>query len=62
MTRKHLAYREPSGWTSRPDCLEDQAAAERLRNATNLLGGHSAAARRTWHITDCDDENCGASR
>ncbi|MFT7835610.1 hypothetical protein Q5530_05615 [Saccharothrix sp. BKS2] len=62
MTRKHLTYTEPSGWTSSGHCLEDRAAAERLRAATNLLGGRSAAARRTWSITECPGDDCGVQR
>jgi len=68
MNRVHLRYTEsaslahPGGWTSPAYCLESREAAEQLRNATNLLSGRSAAARRTWHITDCPSENCGVWR
>lgn len=65
MIRVHLTYAEsatpehPGGWTSPAHCLENREAAEWLREATNLLSGRSAAARRTWHIVDCPGENCG---
>ncbi|MFD1147890.1 hypothetical protein [Saccharothrix hoggarensis] len=68
MSRVHLFYKEPptfahlSGWRSSPHCLEDRIAAERLRDATNLLSGRSAAARRTWHIVDCPGDDCGVRR
>ena len=68
MNRVHLRYIKSAslahlgGWASPVHCLESREAAERLRNATNLLSGRSAAARRTWHITDCPSENCGVRR
>ncbi|MFD5828118.1 hypothetical protein [Lentzea sp. NPDC060358] len=61
MSRVHLTYTEPHGWTSPPDCVADRQAAEFLRDATNALTP-SAASRRTWTITDCTDENCEARR
>ncbi|QFZ17553.1 hypothetical protein [Saccharothrix syringae] len=61
MTRAHLTYREPHGWTSPVECLPSREAAEFLRDATNALTP-AAAERRTWSITTCDDENCGARR
>ncbi|WP_033441898.1 hypothetical protein [Saccharothrix sp. NRRL B-16314] len=60
--RAHLTYTEPGGWTSPGHCLEDQAAAEDLRDATNLLSGRSAAARRVWSITSCPGDDCGVQR
>ncbi|MFD0207275.1 MULTISPECIES: hypothetical protein [Saccharothrix] len=66
--RAHVIYREPAslfhpnGWISPAHCLENQAAAERLRDATNLLSGRGAAVRRTWHITDCPGDDCGVRR
>ncbi|MFD0206376.1 MULTISPECIES: hypothetical protein [Saccharothrix] len=68
MSRVHLTYAEPAtlahpgGWTSPAYCLENQETAERLRDATNLLSGRNAAARRSWHITDCPGDNCGVRR
>ena len=68
MNRVHVAYIESAtlahtgGWTSPAHCLENREAAERLRDATNLLSGRNAAARRTWRITDCPGDNCGVRR
>lgn len=61
MSRVHLVYREPWAWASPPDCLPSREAAELLRDATNALSP-AAASRRTWEITDCDNENYGARR
>lgn len=66
--RVHLVYREPAtmfhpdGWVSPAHCMADRVAAERLRDATNFLSGRDAARRRTWHITDCPDDDCGVRR